>query len=355
MTHSSSFLPVCGVIPAYKPEPKLCDLVDEVLCVVGLEHLVIVDDASGGAYAGIFAELARRPRVTVLHHAVNQGTGGGLKIAFNHILTNWPETKGIVTFDADGQHLPADVQKVVAAFCETPDKLVLGVRDFHDGAIKVPLRSKVGNRMTELIFTAFTGIYLKDTQTGLRCYSTAMARKCLTILRNRYEFQLEALLTCAREWKFCQIPIETIYEDGNRCSHFNPLIDSIRIYLVFLRFMGAVLFCTFVDYLIFSLLLWMNVTIFSGLLVARVSSVSLNFFLARNKVFQSHGDIIPQVCKFISLAVFLFTVSYYSILFLKNNFGWPPLLSKVAVETMLFFLSFLAQNLLIFADRPLGR
>ncbi len=344
-------LPVCGVIPAYKPERKLTAVVDEALRIGSLSHLVVVDDASGEAFREVFDELAARPGVTVLRHAVNQGTGGATKTAFNHILLTRPETAGVVTFDADGQHLPSDVRKVADAFRQAPGKLAIGVRDFHDAGIRIPLRSKLGNRITELIFAAFTGIRLKDTQTGLRCYNREMVKACLTIPRNRYEFQLEALLLCAREHDIVQVPIETIYEDGNRCSHFNPLLDSIRIYLVFFRFIGAVLICAVADYLIFALLMLLECSIFTSLLSARVFSVALNFFLSRNKVFRSKGNIAAQAVKFTALAVFLFCASWFSITLLKEHLGWPPLLSKLLVETTLFFCSFLVQNLLIFTRR----
>ena len=179
MESNGQIIPICGIIPAYMPDKKLTELVKEVLQLDFLEQIVIVDDASGKEFKNIFLELAQLPGVTVLHHAVNQGTGGATKTALNHILYEYPNVVGAVTFDADGQHLSKDVKNVVEAFNFNQENLVLGVRNFHDGKIKIPLRSKLGNRITEMLFAVLTGIRLKDTQTGLRCYNRVMMQKCV--------------------------------------------------------------------------------------------------------------------------------------------------------------------------------
>lgn len=338
-----------GVIPAYKPEHKLVSLVNEILKLGFLHALVVVDDAGGPEYQPIFDEIERMG-VRVLHHGVNLGMGGAIKTGLQYLLFHEPRIAGFVTFDADGQHLLKDIAAVVREFQRTPNRLVLGVRDFHDSAIRIPLRSKFGNRLTELIFWGFTGTHLKDTQTGLRCYPRIAAERIVSILRNRYEFQLEALLVNLETFPMTQIRISTVYEDGNRCSHFNPVVDSIRIYAVFLRFILTSLICSITDYIIFAFLLLLGHTLWISLISARVFSVLLNFVLARNKVFHSRGTIKVQLVKFLLLASLLFTASYFSIDSL-DKMGVPPLLSKVLIEPTLFLCSFFVQRLLIFIKK----
>lgn len=72
-------------------------------------------------------------------HDDNKGKGRALKTAISYILDNFPNAKGIVTIDSDGQHTYEDMMKCLAEFLQHPDSLVLGVRTFEKS---VPLRSK---------------------------------------------------------------------------------------------------------------------------------------------------------------------------------------------------------------------
>ena len=81
------------------------------------------------------------------------------------------------------------------------------------------------------------GQRISDTQTGLRGIPLAMIPRLLVIPHHGYEFELEMLLVCKYEGiRIRETGIQTIYLDGNRSSHFNPLLDSFRIYFVLLRF-----------------------------------------------------------------------------------------------------------------------
>ena len=60
------------------------------------------------------------------------------------------------------------------------------------------------------------------------------------IRANRYEFETEQLIILTNERiAFREVPIQTIYIDDNRESHFHPLYNSLRIYFVLLRYAMA--------------------------------------------------------------------------------------------------------------------
>lgn len=125
-----------AVIPAYQPTGILLDLVREVTAA-GCE-VIVVNDSSSRASRPIFEQLKEMPDVTVLRHAVNAGKGAALKTAFRYIR-DWksPDTF-IATMDADGQHLPADLQRVLLAARLHPGALVLGARTFGRGCPCAP-------------------------------------------------------------------------------------------------------------------------------------------------------------------------------------------------------------------------
>ncbi len=113
---------------------------------------------------------------------------------------------------------------------------MLGSRCFSG---EVPLRNRFGNGLTRHIFAFITGTKIADTQTGLRAFPTEVLPELLALSGERYEYEMTVLAHVCRRRKPLEVPIETVYLDGNRSSHFDPLLDSIRIYFVLVRFYFA--------------------------------------------------------------------------------------------------------------------
>jgi glycosyltransferase involved in cell wall biosynthesis len=215
------------LIPAYQPDEKLTDVVRSLLQQSDAP-IIIVNDGSRAACLPVFNELTKLEHVTVLTHTVNQGKGRALKTAIAHCLAAG-DIDGCVTVDADGQHKPEDVLRMMAALQETPDDLILGSRDFDFS--NVPLKSMLGNKITRFITRFIVGQKITDTQTGLRAFSKHAMRQYAGVPGERYEFEMNMLLYAKRfNIKIREIVIETVYLDHNSSSHFNPVLDSIRIY-----------------------------------------------------------------------------------------------------------------------------
>jgi glycosyltransferase involved in cell wall biosynthesis len=333
------------VIPAYRPSAGLIDLVRQ-LSEKAFPAIVIVDDGSGAEYRDTFAEAAAFPHVQLLRHAVNLGKGAALKTAFNHILCSMPDAVGVVTADADGQHHPEDIERVANALLERPDALVLGARAF-DGA--VPLRSRIGNVATRRIMQALLGRRLTDTQTGLRGIPSTLLGRLLRVEATGYEFELEMLLAAHHlSVPILEQTIRTIYEPGNPSSHFNPLIDSMKIYFVLLRFGSVSLMTAVLDNLIFALTVHRFGSVLGSQAFSRVFALAFNYGLVRSSVFytkQRHQSTLP---KYIALTVGIGACSYAAITMLSRNYGVGVISAKLLVETFLFFVNFAIQRAFIF-------
>ena len=221
------------IVPAFQPGQPLVDLVEQLL-LDPARVIIVVDDGSTPEHKGIFDKLRGKSRVHLLRHAVNLGKGQALKTAFDFFLLNVPATHvGVVTADADGQHLADDICKVSAALAAAPTELVLGSRDL-DGPI--PWRSAFGNRLTRYIFSALLGVRIQDTQTGLRGIPRPVIGDLLQLTASRYAFELEMLVKAVeRGLRVREVPIRTVYDESNQDSHFKPVRDSLRIYFVFMR------------------------------------------------------------------------------------------------------------------------
>jgi len=337
------------LIPAYKPSEELPALVSRIRALDrsgAIAAVVVINDGSGPEFDGVFAALGSHG-VVMIHHAINLGKGAALKTGFNHALVTWPEAAGIVTADADGQHAAEDVLRVADALIETPGDIVLGVRQFH----QVPLRSLVGNRISRLVFRIFAGFQLSDTQTGLRGWPRAYCLEALGITLNGYDFELESLMKKSYSRRLREVPIQTIYLNGNQSSHFNPIRDSMRISFVFLRHCGNSALAAIVDNLGFLLMMQWQSSIGWAQFAARVAAVSVAFAVARNIVFQSRRNLAGSLVKYLLLVAAMGLVSYSMIQFLHTRLGMRVFVAKLVAEGILFLGNFAVQRDFIFAKR----
>jgi len=339
---------IAVVMPALDPSPQLLTLIRDVLAQ-GFGHVIVIDDGSAPASAAVFDQLPADPRVELLRHAVNCGKGRALKTAFNHCLLHHGALHGVVTADADGQHSPADIARVATALLQQQDDtLVLGVRDFGK---EVPLRSKFGNEVTRLVFRALYGLHIRDTQTGLRAFPLAALRPLLTVSGERYEYESGVLIEAVtRRQPVVEVPIATIYIDGNRSSHFNFLLDSMRIYLVLLRFFVSSLLTSVIDFAVFALAFGATGSVASAMLCGRGVALCVNFAINKRLVFHRHGGGISMFLRYLALVALLGFLSWLMIRELQLLLGMGTLSAKLLAESVLFVLSFSVQRELVFAD-----
>ena len=185
----------------------------------------------------------------------------------------------------------------------------------------------------------------------------------LTVSGSRYEYETNVLSACVRRRiPVIPVPIETIYEDSNKGSHFRPIGDSIRIYVVmlgsFFRFIASSLICTVVDHLLFNLLnlaCFSNGTtkearyIFLSTAAARLVSASLNYVLNRRFVFESRGSIKRSALSYIALCGLIMLLSYLGTWGL-SIVGLNSTVSKIISDTALFLVAYVIQERLVFSN-----
>jgi dolichol-phosphate mannosyltransferase len=339
------------VIPSFEPGENLLDTVRQ-LASYPFHLIVVIDDGSGAQFQSIFTQVQSFPQVKLLTHEVNCGKGAALKTAFRYIAQHDAEkTRSIITLDADGQHGVPDILAIARRARHDSNTLILGVRTFADD---VPLRSRFGNLLTRRVMRLVSQVDLEDTQTGLRCLPLEFAKATLSIEANRYEFELECLLL-AKQMRIPlqQHPIATIYIDGNASSHFRPIIDSLRIYFVFLRYLMVAIASFLLDISLFTVFYTFTGQIITSTYAARLLSGSFNFYLNKHKVFRSVGthSYLRELLGYIALAILIATLSGILVDWATRVTGWQAPLVKILVDAQLFVLSFFMQRLIIFRPR----
>jgi glycosyltransferase involved in cell wall biosynthesis len=334
--------PSVVVIPAFRPGPGLAGLIRDLRARTDLP-IVVVDDGSGPDFAALFTEMAAIADVSVIRNAVNLGKGAALKHGFNHALLAFPDAASFVTADADGQHLAADVLRVLKQ--SAPAAMVLGSRTFD---ADVPLRSRFGNVVSKHIYRLLTGIKLQDTQTGLRSVPRRLAELCLSIRANRYEFETEQIIAAkSAGFEFREVPIATVYIDDNASSHFNPLLDSFRIYFVLLRYAMSSIATALTDFIVFLILTANGASLFGANMSARAVALWVQFVLLRKYVFKSNAGL-PVFAAYVA---YVFFSGYVSTVMQEEfiaELANSPILAKIAVETVIFVFNFLFLRDIIF-------
>lgn len=231
----SSSLPLL-VIPAFNPDKaQLLSLLNDHQALNSGQCCLVINDGSNSSYDPIFKEIEELG-IKVLYHVKNLGKGAALKTAMRYYLESMNDpTAGIITADADGQHALNDIMNLSQLFVEKKEDLLLGVRQIAKSDI--PFRSRLGNTVTRFLFNLLTKSQIIDTQSGLRAIPTKLVKQLIKSKSSGYEFEFE-MFFIAKKFGIAieQIPIETIYLDNNKSSHFKPLLDSFKIYSVFIRY-----------------------------------------------------------------------------------------------------------------------
>lgn len=336
---------IAAIIPVFEPDDRFVRLV-EVLSLSPIDAVIVVNDGSGPEYDQSFELVKGIAKVHFVNHAKNLGKGAALKSGFEYALSAFPDHFGVVTADADGQHDSEDILKVARRLCSGPYALVLGVRNFGHA---VPLRSRLGNQLTRVVVSVITGQRITDTQTGLRGIPRSLMPLLVSVPSNGYEFESEMLICCQRSaHPIREEPIRTIYVDGNKSSHFNPVLDSLKIYFTLFRFTISAILSALLDNLVFYLVLRCSFGLGFAQIAGRIASMTLNYSAGRRAVFlsrQPHRRVFPKYLLLVGVSGF---TSFALIRILTSKFSINPLSAKLGAESMLFAFNFVVQRKFVF-------
>jgi glycosyltransferase involved in cell wall biosynthesis len=207
---------IAALIPAFREEKHITGV------VLGTrEHIpdvLVVDDGSGDATG----DLARRAGADVVVNAPNLGKGASLAIGLDRLFERGFDAA--VCLDADGQHLPAEIPRFLAA---APDAdLVVGNR-MADARGMPPARLWT-NRVTSWMLSRLAGVRVPDVQCGYRLVRRE-AWRGVTIRTRNYDFEGEMIVAMGRKgFRVASVPVSTVY--GDEVSAIHPVRDTVRFF-----------------------------------------------------------------------------------------------------------------------------
>ena len=140
---------------------------------------------------------------------------------------------GVIGVDADGQHLPSEIPKLLRCRADTGADLVIGGRS-HLFAQMLPRRRRA-NRFSTWAIAMFSGAPITDSQCGFRLYSASLLRR-FTLRGEGFDMDSEIIVRAGRAGlKLAMTPIEMGFVDGIATSHFRAVRDTLRIASMVLR------------------------------------------------------------------------------------------------------------------------
>lgn len=209
------------VLPAKNEAESLAELIPHLFRVAPHAEIVVVNDGSTDATADVATKLGAR----VISHPYSLGNGAAIK-------TGAKAARGeiVVFLDADGQHNPGDVPRLIARLEEGYD-MVVGSRS---GASQANFGRRLANAIYNRVASYMTGHPILDLTSGFRAVRRSKFLEFLHLLPNGFSYPTTSTIAFFRAgYAVSYVPIEARRRRGT--SHIRPLRDGARFFLIIFK------------------------------------------------------------------------------------------------------------------------
>ena len=198
------------VIAAYNESKRVKGVVEAVRAR-GYD-VIVVDDGSKDDTA----KQARAGGARVLRHPINRGQGAALRTGIDDAVAQG--AKIIVTYDADGQFLPEEIDTVVAPIEAGDADVVLGSRYLTRKAVNISVQKQLAHTLGRIWTWLFSGRWYSDPQCGFRAFNRGAATR-IRITLDRFTHASEILDEIAtRKLRVAEVPVTVIYHERGQSS-----------------------------------------------------------------------------------------------------------------------------------------
>ena len=208
------------IIPAYNEEEGIGNVITQLKKVSENYEILVVDDSStDNTY-----KLASDTGVKVLRHPYNKGYGAALKTGIRNA-----EADVVLFMDADMQHKPSDIQKLIQHIGEYD--MVVGARTKKS---KISLLRRPGKKILSITANYLAGMKIPDLNSGFRALKKSVAVEFLHILPNTFSFSTTITLACIKSgYSVKYVPIEAPERVGT--SKIKPFRDGFNFIMLIIR------------------------------------------------------------------------------------------------------------------------
>ena len=196
--------------------PRLCEKFPE-------QEIIVVDDGS----TDNTVEICKRHQVKVVSHVYSMGNGAAIKTG-----ARIAEGQVLVFMDADGQHDPDDINRLLDKINSGYD-MVVGARQLDSHA---SLARRIANTIYNKLSSWMTGYPIEDLTSGFRAARARHFRKILYLLPNRFSYPTTSTMAFFRSGlPVGYVPIRAMNRSGDRKSHIRLFHDGFRFLIIILK------------------------------------------------------------------------------------------------------------------------
>src|SRR5919107_1705791 len=219
--NSSKNSVIMAIIPAYNESQNIKRITAETSKYVNM--VIVVDDGSHDNTA----ELAISVNAKVVRNRQNMGKGTALKRGVVECLKYNPDI--IITLDADGQHDPAEIPKLIEPIKNGKADIVIGSR-YEKSISEIPIIRGFGLSFINIISRSLMKSTIKDSQSGFRAYAKSVLSMLSSYSSTGYGVETEQLATAELYgFHIIEVPITIRYRGLENTSKKNSILVGMNI------------------------------------------------------------------------------------------------------------------------------
>ena len=208
------------LLPAFNEEENIAPIVEKIRALHPDFEILVVDDGSSDSTA----EAARQAGARVFSHPYNVGNGAAVKAGLRRASGRW-----VIMMDADGQHDPADISKLLA-YGEEYD-MVIGARTRGSDTSR---HRDTANWVYNALASWVTKFKVEDLTSGFRLVERKTVRKYLPLLPNTFSYPSTITMAYLKSGKSIRyVPVTAGARKGT--SKIKPLQDGTLFFLIIMK------------------------------------------------------------------------------------------------------------------------
>ncbi len=209
------------VIPAKNEAGSLRSLLPKLIDQFPNAEIIVVNDGSTDETS----EVCKEFRVVLVNHVYSMGNGAAIKTGAR---TATADT--IVFMDADGQHNPADIHRLIDKMDEGYE-MVVGARNASGQA---SFARRIANNVYNRLASVMTGYKIDDLTSGFRIVRARHFRRFLYLLPNGFSYPTTSTMAFFRSGlPVGYIPIQAEKREGK--SNIRLFKDGLRFFIIIIK------------------------------------------------------------------------------------------------------------------------
>ncbi|RZG69442.1 glycosyltransferase family 2 protein [Acinetobacter bouvetii] len=236
------------VLPAKNEEGAIGETILRIKALEIIDQILVVNDGSEDQTR----QIALNAGAEVIDHPYSKGNGAAIKTGARNACGDV-----IIFMDADGQHDPQDIPRLLVKINEGYD-LVVGARQSGSQA---SVGRGIANKLYNNLATYMSEHHVEDLTSGFRAVRAENFREFIYLLPNGFSYPTTSTMAFFRAgYSVTYVPIHAAKRIGK--SHIHPMKDSIRFFLIIFKI--ATLYSPLKMFLPFSVLLFLLATSWYG-------------------------------------------------------------------------------------------